>query len=237
MSVVGEHLQQVRQELTQFRKVTPLPYWRLGFVEFLLERAGECVAVGRLPEAEGLLGRAQAWLEKHRPLPQEHAAVKSRVELSGDASLVESNLRRLRLDLQRKKHLVTAPEREAFSSGLRKVESLLSQDQVGKAKSELDTVRTSLIRRLQRSYRARATAAPLVRSSDGVIRLASRSQRSSLQPVGPYNNQRALEDVCALVGERDPIWVEDFVELFNSLQGYVERLGATDKNMRKPVRA
>lgn len=233
----AEQLQQLRRDLTQFRKVSSLPYWRLAFVEFLLNRVDECVAVGRLPEADGLCQRARHWLEQNQPKKTfgEHAPHDQR-EVQWDAPIVAANVARLRADLQRKKNLVPAPERESFHQGLKRVELLLADQKVGKARAELDTVRSSLIRRLQRSYRARAQAAPLVRNADGSIKPAVRPVRNPLQPVGPYNNQRAVEDVFTLVGERDPIWVEDFLELYNNLQGYVARLGNPDKNMRKPTR-
>lgn len=233
----SESLQQLRRDLAQFRKVSPLPYWRLGFVEFMLNRAEECVAVGRLPEAEGLLKRVQMWLEQNQPRAASNApSPETTRELQWDTPIIVANVERLRADLERKKRLVPAPEREAFQQGLQRVEHLLSEQKVRKARTELDAVRANLIRRLQRSYRARAQSIPLVRCADGVIRSSVRAARSNLQPVGPYNNQRAIEDVFALVGERDPIWVEDFAELYTSLQGFVERLGNPDKGIRKASR-
>jgi len=229
-----ERLALLRTGLDEFRKTSHLPYWRLGFVEFLLDRAGEFIAVGRLPEADGVLLRAQTWLERNQPSnPEVTASSKATDDPYWDAPIVAGNVERLRADLQRKKRLVPAPEREAFQQGLQRVEHLLSQRKVRKAREELAVVRTNLIRRLQRSYRARAHAQPLVRGADGVIKVSPRRERSNLQPVGPYNNQRLLEDVVALVGERDPIWVEDFAELYSSLQGYVERLGNPEKQVRK----
>jgi len=226
----SEQLSQLRRDVAQFRKSTSLPYWRLGFVEFLLDRIADCIAVGRVPEADGLVLRVRSWLDKNQPRVQAASAVAgSTDEDAWDVPLIEANVIRLRADLQRKRQLVPAPERESFQQGLLKVEALLANRKVRKARAELDLVRANLIRRLQRSYRARAQSAPLVRYPDGAIRSSVRATRSALHPVGPYNNQRALEDVFSLVGERDPIWVEDFMELYSSLHGYVERLGTQDK--------
>jgi hypothetical protein len=234
---VASQIQKLRRDLTQFRKENSMPYWRLSYVEFLLERATECIAVKREPEAAGILKRIESWFVQNQPkstTPNNKELQLQPTRL--DVTLLESTVARVRSELQRKRQLVPGPDREAFENSLTRVEHLLDNGQVRKARSELENVRTNLIRRLQRSYRARSHTAPLVRNSDGTVKPSVRVVRSSVHPVGPYNNQRALEDVFDLVGERDPIWIEDFGELFHNLQGFVERLGNPDKNMRKPGR-
>lgn len=233
----ASRLSQLRQQLADFRKVSTLPYWRIAFAEFLLTRAEESLAVGRVPEAQGLMDRMAHWLQLNQPrrLDQAKPAIKES-NASRYTVLIQANLDRLRETLIRKKHLVPAPERESFQQGLLRVERKLGDQKYSEARQELDSVRTQLIRRLQRSYRARAKATPLVREADGSIRNWVRPERNHLLPVGPYNNQQTLGDVCQLVGERDPIWIEDFVELYSNLLGYVERLGDPEKNARKPVR-
>lgn len=232
-----QRLADLRSAVADLRKSTALPYWRLGFVEFLLTRAEECLAVCRLPEAEGLAAKAENWLKQNRPTPANagHAFAEGKDD-GWDAPLIRANLDRVRGDLQRKRRLVPAPEREAFEQGLARVEKLLSEQRNRPARMELEQVRGNLIRRLQRSYRARAHVAPLVRAADGTVVPSVRVQRDPLQPVGPYNNQRLLDDVTLLVGERDPIWVEDFVELYNNLRGYLERLGPSDKSKRTQLK-
>jgi hypothetical protein len=47
--------------------------------------------------------------------------------------------------------------------------------------------------------------------------------------VGPYNALHTMEETFHVVGERDPIWIEDFLEIYNDLFRIVERLVPQDK--------
>jgi hypothetical protein len=47
--------------------------------------------------------------------------------------------------------------------------------------------------------------------------------------VGLYNSQRTLDGSFALIGERDPIWVEDFLELYDNLVKITDRLAPVEK--------
>jgi hypothetical protein len=230
-----ETIRTLRKELEQLRKNSALPYWRFTFAEFLLERAEESIAVGRSPEAQGLCERVRSWIAQSSSTETPEKSKKlARENEQWNLPWVVDGAARLRTELDRKKRLVPLPEREGFLRGLDTVERLVSEQQTVAARAELRAVRSGLIRRLQRSYRAWA-ALPLVRHSDGSIRPSARTMRApSLYPIGPYNNQYALEEVLDLVGERDPIWVEDFIALYSDLQGSADRLGvSSEKAVRK----
>jgi hypothetical protein len=47
--------------------------------------------------------------------------------------------------------------------------------------------------------------------------------------VGLYNAQHTLEETLHIVGERDPIWIEDFLEIYNELFRIVEKLNPQEK--------
>ena len=78
-----------------------------------------------------------------------------------------------------------------------------------------------LIVRLRRSYRARLAAVMAYRSGNY-------AQPEGTQ-VGLYNAQHTLEETLHIVGERDPIWIEDFLEIYNELFRIVEKLNPQEK--------
>ena len=47
--------------------------------------------------------------------------------------------------------------------------------------------------------------------------------------VGPYNSRHTLEEMFQIVGERDPIWIEDFLDVYNDLFRIAERLVPQEK--------
>ena len=47
--------------------------------------------------------------------------------------------------------------------------------------------------------------------------------------MGPYNSRHTLEETFQVIGERDPIWIEDFLDIYNDLFRIVERLVPQDK--------
>jgi hypothetical protein len=77
-----------------------------------------------------------------------------------------------------------------------------------------------LIARLRRSYRARVVASSVYNGN-------------YVQPtgsvVGLYNSLHTLEETFHIVGEHDPIWIEDFLEIYNDLFRIVDRLVPQDK--------
>jgi uncharacterized membrane protein YccC len=227
-------IEALRQRVLDLRRVSTLPWWRTSYADFLLERAGEYVAVAREPEAEGVLDRVQRWIEQQEAQLRIHhaatgsASVTHKVRVFGLAQ-ISQKLAELRADLVTRRQLIPGPEREALVTRLDRVERHLQANRLDEAHAELNTVRVAWIRRLTRSYRAWS---PVAVPSTGSRVLGSANPRLGLVPTGPYNNRRNLDELVTLVGERDPIWVEDFVELYNDLMQYMDRLGDTDK--KKP---
>ena len=127
---------------------------------------------------------------------------------------------KLKQTLSRKMLLVPATERESTLRRLSVVEAWIREGQLLQAHDELLSLRTALIARLRRSLRARLVATDLYRGTASV-------PAGSL--VGPYNALHTLEETFHVVGERDPIWIEDFLEIYNDLFRIVERLVPQDK--------
>ena len=47
--------------------------------------------------------------------------------------------------------------------------------------------------------------------------------------VGLYNSLHTLEETFHIAGEHDPIWIEDFLEIYNDLFRIVDRLVPQEK--------
>jgi hypothetical protein len=137
-----------------------------------------------------------------------------------NADMLRGIIAQIRNTLTEKKMLVPSTERDAITRRLDLVEKWIAESKILEAHQELLALRSALIARLRRSYRAR---------------LASSDYRSGsfVQPagtlVGPYNARHTLEETFQVVGERDPIWVEDFLDIYNDLFRIVERLVPQDK--------
>lgn len=221
----------LRQRMLDLRRVSSLPYWRTSYADFLLDRAGEYLAVDREPEALGVLERVDRWLS------QQESAVRKKTEAVHALSIVpiriwknedlHRDLARVRETLVVKKALIPGTERDALTSRMDRVERHIQSGLPDEARSELNGVRAAVVRRLTRSYRAWSVAKQQTGSS------WTPSTRPDLAPSGPYNSRRNLEELLSLVGERDPIWVEDFLEVYNDVLQYAERLSDPDKKKKK----
>ena len=132
---------------------------------------------------------------------------------------LEKTISQIRETLATKGMLVPPMERESIGRRLKLAEQSIADGNFQEAYDELLALRSSLITRLRRSFRARVSAAQAYRS--GAL------PEGSL--VGPYNAQHTLEETMHIIGERDPIWIEDFLEIYNELFRVVERLVPQDK--------
>ena len=60
-----ERLESIRQNIDAIRKSGKLPHWRMVYADSLLTRAGEYVAVDRLPEASKVADKLDRWIKTH----------------------------------------------------------------------------------------------------------------------------------------------------------------------------
>lgn len=215
-----ERVESIRRSIDSIRKTGTMPHWRMAYAESLLTRAGEYIAVDREPEARLVLNKLTRWVETHTPKVAEASATEKNPMVFWNADMLLGIVTQIRNTLTEKKMLVPSTERDAISRRLDLVEKWIAESKILEAHQELLALRSALIARLRRSYRAR---------------LASSDYRSGsfVQPagtlVGPYNARHTLEETFQVVGERDPIWVEDFLDIYNDLFRIVERLVPQDK--------
>jgi len=215
-----ERVDSIRRSIDSIRKTGTMPHWRMAYAENLLTRAGEYIAVDREPEARMVLDKLARWVETHTPKVAESSSMEKNPMMFWNADMLRGIITQVRKTLTDKKMLVPSMERDAISRRLDLVEKWIAENNILDAHQELLALRGALIARLRRSYRAR---------------LASSDYRSGtfVQPagtlVGPYNARHTLEETFQVVGERDPIWVEDFLDIYNDLFRIVERLVPQDK--------
>lgn len=211
----------IRQSIDGIRKTGKLPHWRMVYADTLLNRAQEYVCVDRLPEAGLVLDKLDRWISTHTPKDDNSSASDIQPMVFWNGDLLKNVADQIRKTLAAKGLLVPATEREAINRRLKLVEQWIEESKFLEAHSELLSLRSSLIARLRRSYRARL-ATSTYRQGAGYSQPAG-----SL--VGLYNSQHTLEETFHIVGERDPIWIEDFLEIYNDLFHIVERLVPQDK--------
>lgn len=215
-----ERLETLRTGIDAIRKSGKLPHWRMVYADNLLNRAGEYVAVDRLPEAQMVADKLERWLKTHSPRVDSSERFAENPMVFWNADMLLAMSAKLKQTLLEKRQLVPSTERDSTMRRLTVVEEWIRGGNLLQAHDELLLLRTALIARLRRSYRARLVATDLYRGT--VVQPAG-----SL--VGPYNALHTLEETFHVVGERDPIWIEDFLEIYNDLFRIVERLVPQDK--------
>ncbi|MCQ2104830.1 MAG: hypothetical protein MJZ26_03460 [Fibrobacter sp.] len=216
-----ERLENLRLNIDAIRKSGKLPHWRMVYADNLLNRAGEYVAVDRLPEAQMVAEKLERWVKTHSPKEDADVRFAENPIVIWKAPLLQNISGQIKATLANKRQLIPATERDAILRRLNLVESWINAGEFLQAHDELLSLRAALIARLRRSYRARQAV-----FSAGMM--GGMAQPAGAL-IGPYNARHTLEETFHVVGERDPIWIEDFLEIYNDLFRIVERLVPQDK--------
>ena len=214
-----ERLDTIRQNMDAIRKTGKLPHWRMVYADNLLSRAQDYLAIDRSPEAGIVLDKLDRWLSAHKVRENSSSENAAAPMCFWGKNFLEKTIAQISETLATKGMLVPPMERESINRRLKSAEQAISESKFQEAYEELLALRSSLITRLRRSFRARISAVTAYRS--GTL------PEGSL--VGPYNAQHTLEETMHIVGERDPIWIEDCLEIYNELFRVVERLVPQDK--------
>lgn len=220
-------LESVKNRVAALRKSGHVPYWRLAFAEFSLNRISDYIQVGALAEASEMTARLVRWLDSHERPDGKIQKTDSHVSLWNE-SFVQSEIERLKKGMLAQNYLIPVAERIVFSNGMDRAQKLLAERNFDAAHSELLSLRSQLIFRLHRSYRARASML-LYNRRQGT---PGQSAMPSGTVVGPYNAEKTLQSTLSLVGERDAIWVEDFLELYDGLSRIADRLAPIERKKR-----
>ncbi|MCK9182357.1 MAG: hypothetical protein M0P13_05700 [Fibrobacteraceae bacterium] len=227
MSSLDADILSVKGHVETLRKSARFPYWRLSYADFSLLRIADYCTVGEEDEAKEMVARLARWVDSHlrelnsvKPPSYPHLIVWNEKELGKEIATV-------RRTIDSKKYLIPAAERENFSRSLERVEKLVVENKLEKAHSEILSLRSGLVSRLHRSYRARLA----VIYHNANIKGFGNPVPEGVS-VGLYNAERTLAGALNLIGERDAIWIEDFLELYDSLSKVADRLAPLEKKKR-----
>lgn len=216
----------LKERVDALRKQDRLPYWRMSYADFSLSRISDYIAVGENAEALEMARRLNRWIDSHeRELSKTAKPEPIQIAL-WTAESVQKEIDSVQKKIAKRNYLIPVAERISFSGSMEKAKRLLGEGKPDEAYRELFSLRMQLVSRLHRSYRARAAMILYSRRSVGF----GRSPAGMV--VGPYNAERTLESALSLVGERDAIWVEDFLELYDGFSKIAERLAPVEKKRR-----
>lgn len=220
MEELTEKLSEIKASIDAIRKTGKLSHWRMVYADTLYTRAQEYVAVDRYPEAKLVAQKLDRWIQAHKPALEMNKGDARPPMIFWNADLLNNIVKRIRTTLETKKMLVPSTERDSINRRLNIVDSWIQKGEYLVAHDELLALRSALIARLRRSYRARIVASSAY--SGGYVQPAGST-------VGLYNSLHTLEETFHIVGEHDPIWIEDFLEIYNDLFRIVDRLVPQDK--------
>ena len=220
MEELTEKLSEIKASIDAIRKTGKLSHWRMVYADTLYTRAQEYVAVDRYPEAKLVAQKLDRWIQAHKLALETNKGDARPPMIFWNADLLNNIVKRIRSTLETKKMLVPSTERDSINRRLNIVDGWIQKGEYLVAHDELLALRSALIARLRRSYRARIVASSAY--SGGYVQPAGST-------VGLYNSLHTLEETFHIVGEHDPIWIEDFLEIYNDLFRVVERLVPQDK--------
>ena len=220
MEELAEKLSGIKESIDAIRKTGKLSHWRMVYADTLYTRAQEYVAVDRYPEAKLVAQKLDRWIQAHKLALETNKGDARPPMIFWNADLLNNIVKRIRSTLETKKMLVPSTERDSINRRLNIVDGWIQKGEYLVAHDELLALRSALIARLRRSYRARIVASSAY--SGGYVQPAGST-------VGLYNSLHTLEETFHIVGEHDPIWIEDFLEIYNDLFRIVDRLVPQDK--------
>ena len=220
MGELAEKLSGIKESIDAIRKTGKLSHWRMVYADTLYTRAQEYVAVDRYPEAKLVAQKLDRWIQAHKLALETNKGDARPPMIFWNADLLNNIVKRIRSTLETKKMLVPSTERDSINRRLNIVDGWIQKGEYLVAHDELLALRSALIARLRRSYRARIVASSAY--SGGYVQPAGST-------VGLYNSLHTLEETFHIVGEHDPIWIEDFLEIYNDLFRIVDRLVPQDK--------
>ena len=220
MEELSQKLSEIKASIDAIRKSGKLSHWRMVYADTLYTRAQEYVAVDRFPEASLVAQKLDRWVVAHKPALVTNTVDARPPMIFWNENLLNNIVGRIRSTLEAKKMLVPSTERDSINRRLNHVEEWIQKGEFLVAHDELLALRSGLIARLRRSYRARVVASSAY--GGGYVLPAG-------SVVGLYNSLHTLEETFHIVGEHDPIWIEDFLEIYNDLFRIVDRLVPQDK--------
>ena len=141
------------------------------------------------------------------------------------AEYLQKEISRLDNAFKQRRILLPIPERDGFLKQLSYAKKLLDNEEKEEAQGIIFEVRKLWLRRMLRSQRAWARVYKQQREPKTSFKVKGSA-------AGPYNSILAVHQFTEIIGERDPIWVEDMLDLYNNLFNYQEKFGSFAKKTK-----
>ena len=190
MEELTEKLSEIKASIDAIRKTGKLSHWRMVYADTLYTRAQEYVAVDRYPEAKLVAQKLDRWIQAHKLALETNKGDARPPMIFWNADLLNNIVKRIRSTLETKKMLVPSTERDSINRRLNIVDGWIQKGEYLVAHDELLALRSALIARLRRSYRARIVASSAY--SGGYVQPAGST-------VGLYNSLHTLEETFHIV--------------------------------------
>ncbi len=209
---------QWQSKLRDFQITNEIPYWKFSYVESLLSKSFDFYDVGQDSLGERTLVRVAKWLETHKNSNRENVDVGPYEPFTNVWSheWFGGQLNLLRDRLQDFRHLIPRFEFDEINHNFKLLSEKLNQDEL--RLEELNELRIWVIDRIHQSYGAIGDMEALKSIVQSDIQIDG---------IGPYNNRYNFGEAFKILSSADPLWVGDFLDLYNTLFGLEDKVAST----------
>lgn len=211
------------EALARALTATALPGWRKAYLSNLIASGDRFTAAGNPRGAEYCFAKVEEALPAAAPAAPAESAAPEVPAAPGDRMRRQWRQDRIQLAedvLSRHGGRLSSLEQQSYKERLGKLRQASSHpSQAGKADAGLLDLRRRLYQRVLKSQKI-----ALVRKRAPVPERAAaplpvpQATLAAWQPViGPYNDRYNLEELLGVIGDADPAWVEEFMELYGGL--------------------
>ena len=223
--------------LERVLSAAPLPVWRKAYLANLIESGRRFAEAGNGRGSQYCFAKVQEALralpaaplaealpapESARPdRPAERVRRQWRQDRIGHAEKVlESHGARL-----------SRLEKRAYLERLAKLREATGQpSQAGKADASLLELRRRLYQRVLKSQKVALFRKRMPKTQRAALPARISATPSAWHPVtGPYNDRSNLEELLSVIGAADPVWAEEFLDLYGGLIGLNALLAAVPR--------
>lgn len=202
---------------------TALPGWRKAYLSNLIASGDRFAAAGNSRGAEYCFAKVEEALPAEVPAAPAETAAPESPATPGDRMRRQWRQDRIKLAegvLSRHGGRLSSLEQQSYKERLGKLRQASAQpSQAGKADAGLLDLRRRLYQRVLKSQKIALVRKRAPVPERGAAPLpVPQATLAAWQPVtGPYNDRYNLEELLGVIGDADPAWVEEFLELYGGL--------------------
>ena len=199
-----------------------LPGWRKAYLSNLIASGGRFEAAGNPRGAEYCFAKVEEALPAGVSAAVEAAAPEAPAA-PGDRMRRQWRQDRIQLAedvLSRHGGRLSSLEQQSYKERLGKLRQASSHPaQAGKADAGLLDLRRRLYQRVLKSQKIALVRkrAPVPERGSAPLPVPQATMAAWQTVTGPYNDRYNLEELLGVIGDADPAWVEEFLELYGGL--------------------